>query len=80
LQIRIILWGPNRGQLRQAIIWLMVGAFQRPGGPVNGKNVRRAAGIGHRANYHSIYPRKDTGTRGLPVFFLCHSLQKKILA
>ena len=40
VQMRIIWQGSNRGQFSQTIIWLLVGASQRPGGPANRRRVR----------------------------------------
>lgn len=37
LQMRVILGGSSSGQPNQAVTWLDVGEFQRPGGLASGK-------------------------------------------
>lgn len=70
MQMRIIWQGSNRGQFSQPIIWLLVGASQRPGGPANRRRVRTAGSRGHNDPSAPLLPWEDLRNWGCSESFL----------
>lgn len=75
--MRTILQASSRGQHSQAVIWLVVGVYQRPRGPANGKCGRRVGVIGNHVQQLSIHPGRPLGPGGIPSAILFSLLTGK---
>lgn len=75
--MRIILQGSSRGQHSQAVIWLVVGVYQKPGGPANGKCGWRLGVPGNHVQQLSIHPGRPLCPGGIPSVILLSPLTGK---